>query len=364
MITIEVDGREYADFLSAGVDRSVDTLAGAFSFVATARVGRTYPIRVGQACKVFVSGVKQIDGFVESVGVSYSGGSHTISISGRDKSADLIDSTIGPNIDLKGPITLAGVCKAVIAEMGVGMTVASNVQGLAPFKDSEIASAEIDKQGFAFLESFARQRQVFLTGDGAGNLVIARAGSAKSGTGLQNVLDGQKNNIKESSSSNDVSQRFNLYDVAAQLNVSAFDTDVSSESIANQGGGAIDGDIRASRRLYFQAEKSADGNTSRERATWEANIRRARSSTYSATVAGFQQEDGSLWSLNQLVSVNDEFADIRAEMLVWSLKFRYSVIGGSTTSIDLVPPDALKLVSEEPVSQKKTDSIGGAFQDE
>ncbi len=362
MITIEVAGQEYTDFLSAGVDRSVDTLAGAFSFLATARTGSTYPIRVGQSCKVFVDGTKQIDGFVENVEVNYSVGGHTISISGRDKSADLIDSTIGPNIDLKGPITLAGICKTVISKMGLDMVVTDSAPGLAPFADSEIASAEIDKQGFGFLESFARQRQVFLTGDGAGNLVITRAGSTRAGTGLQNILDGQRNNIKESSSSNDTSLRFNLYDVAAQLNVSAFDTEVSSIDIANQNGSALDGDIRASRRLYFQAEKSADGHTSKERATWEANIRRARSSKYSATVAGFRQEDGTPWSLNQLVNVNDDFADIRADMLVWALKFRYSVDGGSTTSIDLVPPDALKLIAEEPVSQKKTDSIGEAFQ--
>lgn len=362
MITIEVGGKEYTDFLSAGVDRAVDALAGVFSLQATAKVGETYPIRVGQSCKVFVAGVKQVDGFVESVDVSYSAGGHTISISGRDKSADLIDSTIGPNIDLKGPITLAGICKTVIRNMGISIGVVDNTSGLTPFADNEIASAEIDKQGFAFLESFARQRQVFLSGDGAGNLVITRAGLTKAGTGLQNVIDGQKNNIKESSSTNDISLRFNLYDVAAQLNVSAFDTQVSSTDIANQNGSALDGDIRSSRRLYFQAEKSANGNTSKERATWEANIRRARSSKYSATVAGFQQEDGSLWSLNQLVNVNDDFADIRADMLAWALKFRYSANGGSTTSIDLVPPDALKLIAEEPVRQKKTDSIGSAFQ--
>lgn len=361
MITIEVGGQEYTDFLSAGVDRAVDTLAGAFSFQATAKAGESYPIRAGQSCKIFVAGVQQIDGFVESVDVGYSAAGHTITISGRDKSADLIDSTVGPNVDLKGPITLAGICKNVISQMGIDISVIDNTTDLKTFADDEIASAAIDKQGFTFLETFARQRQAFLTGDGLGNLIITRAGSERAFTGLQNIIGGQKNNIKESASSNDVSLRFNLYDVAAQLNVSAFGSDVSSTDIANQNGSALDGDIRSSRRLYFQAEESANGNTSKERATWEANIRRARSSKYSATVAGFQQENGALWSLNQLVNVSDDFADVRADMLVWSLKFRYSLSGGSTTSIDLVPPDALKLIAEEPVKQKKTDSIGAAF---
>lgn len=361
MITIEVDGEEFTDFVSSGVDRSVDTLTGAFEFQATAKNGELYPIRAGQSCKVFVSGEQQIDGFVESVDVSYSDSGHTISISGRDKSADLIDSTIGPNIDLKGPITLAGICKNVISRMGVDMDVIDNTTGLSPFSDNEIASAEIDKKGFQFLESFSRQRQVFLTGDGSGNLVITRAGVNKAFTGLQNIVGGEKNNIKESSSLNNISSRFNLYDVSAQLNVSAFDTSVSSTDIANQNGSALDGDIRSSRKMFFQAEQSANGNTSKERATWEANIRRARSSSYSAVVAGFQQENGALWSLNELVDVNDDFADIRADMLVWSLKFRFSIGSGSTTSIDLVPPDALKLIAQEPVQQKKTDSIGNIF---
>lgn len=361
MITIEVDGRELTGFLSAGVDRSIDTLAGAFTFTATGKGLGQYPIRAGQTCKIFVSDIQQIDGFVEGVDVNYFETSHTINISGRDKSADLIDSTVGPNIDLKGPITLAGICKNVIFQMGIPMKVVDQTTDLKPFQDNEIASAEIDKQGFEFLESFARQRQVFLTGDGAGNLVITRSGITKSVSSIQNILGGDRNNVKESSISNDVSTRFNLYDVSAQLNVSAFDTDVSSTDIANQNGSAIDGDIRASRRLFFQAEESADGDTAKQRATWESNIRRARSSAYIATVAGFTQEDGTLWTLNQLVSVSDDFADVRADMLVWAVKFRFSVNGGSITTIDLVPPDALKLIAQEPVSQKKTDPIGAIF---
>lgn len=363
MITIEVGSVEYEDFLSASVRRSVDTLVGAFQFMASARPGDVYPIRAGQSCKVFVDGIQQIDGFVESVDVSYSAGAHTITISGRDKSADLVDSTVGPDVDLKGPITLAGICKTTISTMGINMQVIDQTTGLSPFQDNEIASPEIDKTGFEFLETFARQRQVFLTGDGNGNLVITRAGATTAATGLQNVIGGEQNNIKSSSSSNDVSKRFNLYDVSAQLNPAAFpiEGDISSNDVANQGGRATDGDIRASRRLYFQAEESADGNTAKERAVWESNIRRARSKKYGAVVAGFTQENGALWQPNQLVPVNDVFANISAKMLVWGIEFGFSVDGGSTTTLECVPPDALQLLAEEPVKQKKTDSIGDAF---
>lgn len=363
MITIEVAGTEYEDFLSASVRRSVDTLVGAFQFMATARAGEVYPIRTGQSCKVFVNGIQQIDGFVEGVDVSYSAGGHTITITGRDKSADLVDSTVGPNVDIKGPITFAGICKNTISSMGIDMQVIDQTTNLEPFQTNEIASPEIDKSGFGFLETFARQRQVFLTGDGSGNLVITRAGSTTAATGLQNVIGGQQNNIKSSSSSNDVSNRFNLYDVSAQLNVSAFpaEGDVSSNDVANQNGSATDGDVRASRRLYFQAEESANGSTSKERAVWESNIRRARSKKYGAVVAGFAQENGALWQPNQLVPVNDIFANIRANMLVWGIEFNFSVQSGSTTSLECVPPDALQLLAEEPVKQKKTDDIGDAF---
>lgn len=361
MITIAVDGVEFGDFESAGVRRAVDELVGGFQFSASIRSGNQYPIRAGQSCKVFVSGVKQINGFVEGVDVSYGEGSHTITMTGRDKSADLVDSTVGPNVDLKGPITLAGICKTTIAAMGLDIKIIDQTTGLEPFEKTEIASPEIDKSGFAFLDSFARQRQAFLTSDGAGNLVITRAGETTSVTGLKNVVGGQFNNIKTSSSSNDVSTRFNLYQVQAQLNVSAFDEDVTAADISNQSGTALDGDIRSSRRLFFQAEESADGLIAKQRAIWESNIRRARSSKYSATVAGFTQENGALWGINQLVTINDDFADIRAKMLIWSVEFSYSTQNGSTTSLVCVPPDALRLIAEEPKKQKKTDSLGDFF---
>ena len=361
MITIEVDDKEYTDFKAASVFRSVDTLAGSFQFEASPKPGIKYPIRVAQACEVFVDGVRQINGFVEGVGVSYSPSGHQITISGRDKSADLIDSTVGPDVDLNGPISLGGISRATIKAMGLRMDVIENVASLEIFKSTEIASAELDKTGFDFLESFSKQRQAFITGDGNGNLVITRAGTTKAVTALQNIIGGEQNNIKSSSTNNDDVARFNRYQVQAQLNPSSSDVSFGAATIVDQTGSAIDGDIRSTRRLYFVAEESADGTTSKQRAEWEANIRRAQSRKYTATVAGFSQEDGSLWQPNTLVTVNDEFASIKADMLIWSTSFSYDLGGGSVTTLECVPPDALSLIAQELISQKKTDKIGSPF---
>lgn len=366
-LTIEVNGEIYGDFSEASVSRSVEALSGSFRFDATARPNAAYPIRAGQPCRVRAGDQVVCVGYVESVQVGYDSQSHKISIAGRDRTCDLIDSTVGPNIEIAGPISLEAVIRTTLDRMGLTtIRVVNRVSDLEPFGAAEIVAAEVDKTGFEFLESFARQRQVFLTGDGAGNIVITRAGQTEAICALQNVCPGDpKNNVLTGSFSDQREDRFNRYEVVAQKSPSALgllaealgDT---AESVATQSGVGLDDEIRAARRLHLQSEESGDSATAAKRAAWEANIRRARSRRYTATVQGFFQdaERTRLWVPNELVMVNDDFANVHARMLVWSVAYSYGLSDGSLTTLECAPPDALTPQPSTPKGQKKSDPVG------
>ena len=106
MITIKVNGVELSGFKSSTVTSSMETVSSAFSFSATAQPGQDYPIKAGDEVTVDIDGTTRVTGFVDAVAVSYSANSHTISISGRDRLADLIDSTVGDTKQVVAQISL------------------------------------------------------------------------------------------------------------------------------------------------------------------------------------------------------------------------------------------------------------------
>ena len=364
-ISIEVNGLSYDGFESVTVFRSVEAASGEFKFSTSAQPNSPFPIKAGQACRVRVDETVVCAGFVEDVSVSYDATSHRVSISGRDRTCDLIDSTVGPDLELGGPISLPAVVRSTLQRMGLSdIKVIDRVPGLEPFGGAEIVSAEVDKTGFEFLESYARQRQVFLSGDGAGNIVITRAGQVEAIGALQNIYPSDPaNNLLSGSFSEKRAERFNRYEIVAQKSpvaIGLFGGDEPASSVASQSGVGIDEEIRPTRRLHMQSEEAGDSATAQKRAAWEANIRRARSRKYTATVQGFYQDAGEtrLWVPNELVMVNDDFADIHAQMLVWSVEYSYDLTGGSRTTLECAPPDALTPEPTTPKGQGKTNPVG------
>ena len=107
MITLETNGKRYEGFTTVNVRRSFPvTIWGAFSFNAVSSRAMRFPIELGDPCKVYANGVSIINGYIEKLSISYSNNEHTISIEGRDKTCDIIDSTLNSKAIYNPPITL------------------------------------------------------------------------------------------------------------------------------------------------------------------------------------------------------------------------------------------------------------------
>jgi prophage tail gpP-like protein len=364
VITIEVNGANWEGFLSAEVFLSMEAVSGAFSFEFTAKPGVPFPLKKNANCKVFVDGNLVITGTIEKIEPNWSDTSHTIRVSGRDRISDLVDSTVGDIKDIKTPMTFETMCRIVLDGMGLSdlkvINQAGTIQG---FDESEKITAEVGVTGFAFLEGYARKRQVLLTSDGDSNLVIARNSNIVLKTKILNVIDGKDNNVKAGSGASDDSKRFYKYIVRSQANPSAVGFEGAESSVSDISGEAVDNDIRKSRVLEIVAEQSMDAETCQKRAQWEANIRRARSTSASYTIPG-HSASGELWQPNRLTDVVDQFNDISARMLIKDIRFRQSLNGGSLSMLSVVPPEAFTLLASQPGTQKKNDDIFAAFTQE
>lgn len=359
MILLQLNGEDFTNFDRVAVFRSMETASGAFSFSSSANNKNLFPVKKGDAVQVIVDDVQVVDGFVEKVSANYSATDHKITITGRDKLGDLIDSSVFGVKEFTGNISLVDVARNIL--QGIGLTdveVIDQTGGVRAFDESDITSAEVGQNAFDFLELYARKRQVLLTTDGSGNLLLARASTTVFPGKLKNVVGSNENNIIDATLDTDDTKRFYRYVSQSQLNPYALD--IGAGDVSSQNGQAIDGAIRKSRVFEFNAEESQDSFTGKDRATWEANIQRARSITYSPRVQG-HSVDGEIWKPNVLVEIEDQFADITATMLVRAMSYEQSIDQGSTTRLDLTYKDAYTLQAEQDAREANTDNQGFGF---
>lgn len=356
---LQVDGTRYGNFVGAEAVLRLDALSRTFGFEATSSQAQPLPFRGGESCLVFADGEQILDGFIELVNVDGDGGSHKIDVQGRDRTADLLDSGLGRLSDLRAPISLRAIVERVVAHLGTDLDVL-DLANPAPFTRAEdLAAPEPGENAFEFLEALARKRQVLLTSDGSGRLVISSATGTVVDARIEHRRQGtSSNNVLTYSVSYDSTGRFNSYKSISQLNAVALSLgggDVSPSSVASQGTTktVTDGEVRRGRQLVLVGESSFSTAEGARRASWEANIRRARGKTYSATVHGYRNQAGLLWTPNTLVQVVDDFAGINDRMLVNSVTFSMSEGEGRTTTLALVEKDAYTLIVSEPVEGSK-----------
>jgi prophage tail gpP-like protein len=350
---IQLNGRPFSLWESASVTRSIDSNTGTFSFSNSSRLPAAYPVRAGDAVRVLIHGVPVLTGYVDEVSASGDSGSNTISVSGRDTTADLIDSSLPDGAkSIAGLLTLSDLAEKVASELGAKIGVVDST-GLENF----LADAQVDGSTGStcmdLLTSYARKLQVYIIADGRGRLEIFRPGGKKASSPLLHLINGRQNNVKSWSVKAGYQKRYNRYICRSQDNV-GFDPDADyGDNGTARTGDIEDQTIRAGRIIEVQAEESMTDEQCTKRANEEANLRRARSTEYTATVAGTQQANGELWSIGQIVIANDEFAGIRGEYIIRSAKYSIDVGSGSQTTLTLAPVDAYTVQGVENVGNKR-----------
>ena len=344
---IRVNGRKFGLWESASLSRSIDANAGVFNFTSSNTTPANFPVRAGDAVEIVINGVTKLKGFADTVRASIGTQGHSVTVAGRDNTADLIDSAVPDAAkNIPSPITLMAFCERVIAALGADIPV-ENVLGQsvsvsAPPPDDEFSedtgiTADSGQGAMDFITSFARKKQVYLVASGDGRLLIYRPGNVRAVTPILNRINGDGNNVKSSSASFDHQDRFGRYRITSQANL-GFEDSYDDEATDHKGN-ATDAEIRPSRYYEAQAEESMSSAECTKRAIEEANIRKSRATDYSATVAGVAQSDGTLWDFGQLVKVDDEPMGIKGIFLIRAVEYSVDADGGTQTVITCCPPE-------------------------
>ncbi len=358
MIVIEVDKIQYGNFVSAEVTLRLDALTNTFSFEAATNSARPLPFRGGEACLIFVAGEQVLSGHIELVNAAYASEDHTVTVTGRDKTGDLLDSSLPAFSDIKAK-TLKALCERAISEIpGLKLKVIDEANP-DPFNPAEdISSPDPAQNAFSFLEKYARKLHVLLSSDFDGNLLITESSGIETKGLIQNRKDNRNdsNNVVRAQVTYDDTGRFNLYQAVAQLNptAGALAGILGPETVSNSSGKAVlDKRIRAGRQLILISETLAAKDKNFDRADWEKNIRAARGVVYSPELIGFTDQEEDLWAINTLPQIDDEDADIQERMLINTVTFSSAIGSGNKTNLGLIDPESYTLAQQKPQTEKK-----------
>ncbi|EQB4447044.1 TPA: phage baseplate assembly protein [Pluralibacter gergoviae] len=359
-VTLSVGGQVWGGWTDMTINRSLESIAGEFDLTVTARWSEAAPrtIKPGQACTVAIGSDRVMTGYIDDFIPSYDADNVSLRVMGRDKTGDLVDSSV---VDKSGQwkgqkleALAATICRPygieVINETDTGEAFGS-------------ITLEQGETGFELLDRLAKQRGVLVTSDAYGRLVITRASSQRAGVSLvlgENILAARG--------------RFSWRERASQYivkgSVSAGGDTWDSQPVKMIGGRQTivsDPEITRYRPKILVNEDSLTVGGASARGEWYKTRMQGEGTTTEITVAGWRENgvSGPLWQTNRLVKITDAIQQLDVTWLIKTVSFMEGD-QGRLTVLSLVPPDSLDMPSQKAKGKgkgkkKSTTTVGATW---
>lgn len=391
-VTLLVSGMAYSGWKNTRIQQSIEQLSGVFTVDVSERwpdQTDSFAIEPGAACTVKIGEDEVINGYVDQVQVNLTPTSHTISISGRDKTGDLVDCSAPAREwagaafetvvnELCAPFGIAVNSQLETADGAykspkVGKTAAKKIKASKGGSKLGRKATNTGETVHKLLEKLAKTQGVLLVSDRTGGLLITRAGLGGKAT---DVLK-QGDNLRSMDYERSFSQLYSEIVVKGQshgavattagpVNLASFaktgDTVKPAGTVSRANATAnpsaqrgvssapvatVTSPLRY-RPLIIIAEEQADGARCKARAQWEAGMREAKSKRLRWQVQGWRQSDGQLWQINTLARVDCKAARIDELMLISALEYTIDASGGTVCNLTLCPPGAYEVLAEIP----------------
>lgn len=343
--TFYVNNKVYEGFLNIRLSRNLTSLTGTFEITLTDKwevEQEDFEIKPGDRIHCHLGQAALYEGYIDRLSISINAGSRNLTISGRDKTADLVDCSILGSTDFNN-MDFVGIATELLKPYGI--KVIKNTDTGKPFAKFSIMQGETI---FEALNRAAKERQLILLSSTHGNLVIEKKGQKKVSTEL---IEGV--NILSAGVEFDNTERFSDYYIKGQQPGILGD---ANNSIGSKGS-AKDNGISRHRPLIVMAENSVDNDSAQKRAEWEATFRAAQGTKVNCVVQGWKQKDGSLWSTNQIVHIDCRSIGIKQDMLISRVKFEQSA-SGRRTELELIRKDAFEFKKEIKKEDDPLDLLG------
>lgn len=376
--TLLVSGEHYSGWQALRITRGLERATADFDLTVSERWSLEediWQITPGESCEIKLDGETVLSGYVDAYRPSYDAASHSIQLTGRSKTCDLVDCSVMVDGGQFKGMTVGAIARVLAQPFGVEVVAEKQTP---PEPEVQVQQGETC---FALIERLSRMHELLVTDDALGRLVLTRAGAGRATTAL---VHGR--NILGASADLDHSKRFSEYVVKAQrpgnrtkdggtiaddwgdwqpsllervrqlrhipnislqyrerMRLARLASKTSSKTapktLTQIVGAVRDSGVARYRPHLIVAEAQSDNAAAAQRADWEMRRRIGQSLKATVSVNGWRQEDGRLWSTNEMIWCDAPWLALAHELIVAEVTYTYDD-GGEITELGLTLPDA------------------------
>jgi len=341
-VRLGIVGAVWSGWKSVRIERALDAFAGSFELELT----DTFPgapqrldIRPGARCVVQATEDVVITGYVDEVAPSYDGRTRTLTVRGRDRTADLVDCIPGDGPGEWRDLTPAGIAADICRPFGIEVVdEATGSRALNQFKRQEGETAR------ETIERAARVRALWPTTDGLGRLVL----KTPDALGLHAGRLALGENILAASGTFSTRERFSEYLAHGQ---NSLEDTIAVDAVVAEVGKAVDAGVVRYRPYAFVSEDLADGLTLEDRAGFEATTRAARARRATYTVAGWRGTAGRIYQPGQTLDVVDPWLGVEGRVRIGRVSLSQTEDNGTVAELEVAGLHAFDLLAlKEPTA--------------
>lgn len=340
-VRLFVNNQIHEGWKQVSVRSSIEELSHSFTVEYSQRWspnGTPVAIDAGDDVVIRIGDSLVLTGYVDESSESYDANTHTVSVQGRSRTADLIDCAA---VYKSGSITgknLLQIAEALCEPFGIWVT----ADPLLDLGESTTLQIQDGQSVFEALSELARKDGVLLLSDTAGNLVLSRASSAPKAS-LELRTGG---NIKRGSVRSSFRDRFSEYLMKGQTPAR------KGQPATNLKYALADTGVTRY-RPFVTVDHDATMERLIQRATWERNTRAGRAMALTYDVQGWSNAYG-LWQPNTLLRVIDTTLGIDADLLVTTVDLERTLDSGRIARLELQPRETFDVLKPpKPPKRKK-----------
>jgi prophage tail gpP-like protein len=331
-IELRINGKSIQDFVSYSIDSDLTQSACAFSLDLS---NPDLTVFVGSQCEIYINGILELIGIIDSVETSIDKQSSSLNVSGRDLMCLLVDSCA--EVSNSGPLEAASV-----------VTAAKQLTAKLPFINRKkiilqegcfgtpigIMQIEPGAKIFDILQRYASMRALIFYSLPDGTMVFGkprtRPKADEPKMAIIHRLNGIGNNAKSCKKKEDIANSYSHVFVISQ-------------SSGGTGGSFDASDISATRanpdfpkNFYKPLVVTQNGDLESPASLAKLLVERMRKESLSLeyTVDGHSQNSAN-WRINQFCSIIDEKQNIKGDFLLYGRTFTKSKMEGTQTILRL-----------------------------
>lgn len=346
-LTLQIGSDLYTGWKSITVKRSISRMASTFELSLTdAWNTEPLPFMEDTFIKILVGKEPLITGYIDEITPDIGPNSYDFGITGRCKTADLIDCSAINKPGTWKKLNILQICNRLIEPFGLSVSMVE-----APGAAIAEVTINAGQSPFDIINALCKERALLPLGNVEGNLFLTVAGNENADDSL---VYGEDGNILAVRGNFNYKERFSIYQVKGQRKTEG---DGWNKSTINIFGEARDENVGRYRPKLFTTNSLLTSADATKRAAWEAQVRAGKSNVLTVTVDGWRQSSGQLWRENQNVYTYIPALRVSAEMIIDEVEYTLNDSGRNCT-MKLVSPDTF---APEPKKVRKKKAVSNKY---